>query len=357
MTVDLSTLNGTNGFRIDGIDLNDLSGFSVSNAGDVNNDGIDDIIIGARFGDPDGTGNAGESYIVFGKMGGFASSLDLSALNGTNGFRIDGVDITDNSGESVSGAGDVNGDGIDDIIIGAPDVSASDRDGSAYVVFGTDGGFAATFDLSSLNGANGLPITSGGPLEDLGAAVSSAGDFNGDGIADVIIGAPNADVDSSSGFNFSGRAYIVLGNTPALGSSIDLRFQPARVIILEGINTLDEFGFSVSSAGDINGDGLDDVIVGAYGADGNGRSDSGETFVVFGSSLTTGRTIDVSTLNGTTGFRLDGIDADDESGYSVSSAGDINGDGIDDIVIGAPLGGTTGEAYVVFGKPLDLLPA
>ena len=116
---DLATLDGINGFRIDGVDADDQSGFSVSSAGDVHGDGIDDLIIGPRNADPDGDASAGESYVVFGDAGGFSASLDPATLDGTNGFRIDGVDKGDLSGASVSSAGDVNGDGIGDIIVGA----------------------------------------------------------------------------------------------------------------------------------------------------------------------------------------------------------------------------------------------
>ena len=118
-SLELSSLNGTNGFVINGIDAYDYSGYSVSSAGDINNDGYDDIIIGARSADPNGD-DAGESYVVFGKASGtYSASLELSALNGTNGFVINGIDGYDNSGYSVSSAGDINNDGYDDIIIGA----------------------------------------------------------------------------------------------------------------------------------------------------------------------------------------------------------------------------------------------
>ena len=119
--INLADLDGSNGFVINGIDAADQSGISVSAAGDVNGDGIDDFIIGANLADPNGNSNTGENYVVFGSDTGFGASLELSTLDGTNGFVINGIDANDDNGRSVSAAGDVNGDGIDDIIIGAED--------------------------------------------------------------------------------------------------------------------------------------------------------------------------------------------------------------------------------------------
>src|SRR5436190_1455261 len=134
--LDLSSLNGTNGFKISGVAANDYSGYSVSSAGDVNGDGFADLIIGAYGADPHGP-FSGASYVVFGKGSGFAGNLDLSTLNGTNGLKISGVAAADKSGRSVSSAGDVNGDGFADIIIGAilADPNGANS-GASYVVFG-----------------------------------------------------------------------------------------------------------------------------------------------------------------------------------------------------------------------------
>lgn len=117
--IDLADLDGSIGFVIPGLEAGDLAGRSVSSGGDVNGDGFDDLIIGAYGADPDGKSFAGTSYVVFGKAGGFGTSFDLASLDGSNGFAISGADAFDNSGFSVSSAGDLNGDGTADLIIGA----------------------------------------------------------------------------------------------------------------------------------------------------------------------------------------------------------------------------------------------
>ena len=117
--IELSALDGSNGFVLNGVAAYDDSGGSVSGAGDINGNGIDDLIIGARGADPNGKGFSGQSYVVFGSKGGFSSTLGLSVLDGSNGMALNGRAVEDSSGISVSGAGDINGDGIRDLIIGA----------------------------------------------------------------------------------------------------------------------------------------------------------------------------------------------------------------------------------------------
>ena len=355
-SLDLGELNGTNGFVLRGIDDSDISGFSVSGAGDINGDGIDDLIIGAPGAAPDGKSSAGESYVVFGSSGGFDESLDLGELNGTNGFVLRG------SVYSVSGAGDINGDSIDDLIIGVPFAGNptgyygdNDGRGESYVVFGSGGGFDESLDLGELDGTNGFVLRGIDANDASGRSVSGAGDINGDSIDDLIIGASAAG-NPTGGTDYRGESYVVFGSSSGFDESLDLgELKGTNGFVLSGINANDASGLSVSGAGDINGDGIDDLIIGAPGADPDGKSSAGESYVVFGSSGGFDESLDLGDLNGTNGFVLRGIDDSDISGFSVSGAGDINGDGIDDLIIGAPSAdpdgkSSAGESYVVFGS-------
>ena len=361
----LADLDGSNGFVLPGINEGDKSGRSVSSAGDINGDGIDDIIIGApgageteSYNGYSFSNQQGESYVVFGSNEGFDAKLDLTNLDGSNGFVLRGVDIATTSGYSVSGAGDVNGDGIDDIIIGAP-IAYFDSDisgeGDSYVVFGNSEGFAAELELASLDGSNGFVLRGIEVNDDSGYSVSSAGDFNGDGIDDLLVG-----TSISFGRSFlaetEGESYVVFGSSEELAAEFDLAsLDGSNGLLLRGIDLSDYSGRSVSGAGDVNGDGIDDIIIGASRAGESVESsygnsydnNSGESYVIFGSSEGFDAELNLASLDGNNGFLLRGVDENDLSGFSVSDAGDVNGDGIDDIIIGAL---SAVESYVVFGN-------
>jgi hypothetical protein len=344
----LSSLSGAQGLRLDGILEGEESGVSVASAGDVNSDGFDDVIIGANGSSQHGN-SSGSAYVVFGSATQTASSLSLSTLTGANGFRIDGLNAYDGVGVSVSMAGDVNGDGLSDVIVGAFGVDGSESDaGAAFVVFGRKAGFPPVLDVTQLNGSNGFRLSGSEPSGLAGFSVGGAGDVNGDGMDDMLAGA----VQENGSASYSGAAYVVFGKTTAFASELQLSaLNGSDGFKLNGVETLDAAGWSVSSRGDVNGDSIFDIVVSARLADGL----RGSTFVVFGKDTGFSSIIDLSSLNGSDGFRLVGETTSDVNGNSAAVTGDINGDGFDDVISGAPYGNEasnpTGRTYVVFGKP------
>jgi hypothetical protein len=365
--IDLSDLDGNIGFRLNGDANYHSSGSSVSTAGDINGDGFDDLMVSAYGRDP------GVSYVVFGKSSGFDATINLSDLDGSDGFRLDTKDlasyVVDLSTDSVSAAGDINGDGFDDLIVGDPDggtISVNDRyniyysshHGAGYVVFGKASGFDAVMDLSNLDGNDGFRLNGTKSGHYTGESVSNAGDVNGDGFDDVIIGAPGVST-YKNGITNNGASYVVFGKASGFDATMDLSdLDGNNGFRIDGKAEGDHSGVSVSTAGDVNGDGFDDLIIGSSEAgpkDNYGDSlGYGASYVVFGKASGFDATMDLADLNGSNGFRLGGVAEDDHSGYSVSSAGDVNGDGFDDLIVGAfgadPNGVYSGSSYLVFGK-------
>jgi hypothetical protein len=329
-----SILDGSNGFTIFGTTESADFGISIASAGDINGDGINDLIIGQS--DWAHSFTYAATYVVFGRADGFSSPIDLDNLDGSDGFRLVGGAQVDLLGGSVGGGGDINNDGFDDVIIATNGTATGGR--GAIVLYGKASGFDAIIDI----GAIGQPDTSvvrGAPVEH----VSVVGDINGDGFDDIAVTTP-----------YTNSVYVVFGTASGIPGSLELNsLSGANGFRVNG-RAGDQIGSSVAGAGDINGDGYDDLIIGGHLA--NDPADpnvNGGAFVIFGKASGFTRDVNVSSLNGANGFAFFGIPGS-YAGFSVASAGDFNGDGLDDILIGAPReydsGAIAGAVYVIYGS-------
>ncbi|MBB71468.1 MAG: hypothetical protein CMF50_03620, partial [Legionellales bacterium] len=343
-----SSLTGSNGFAVSGINAGGILS-RVGNVGDVNGDGLDDVGMGALLSDPNGVTNAGEAYVIFATKDTMPSAYDLSSPTVTNHLTIQGVNQDGNLGRLITSAGDVNNDGFDDIIIGAPELSSGGTISQAYVVFGSATGLlGSTLDVSTLNGTNGFSITGIDPNDRLGRAIDG-GDINGDGFSDIIIGASLANPNG----NDSGQAYVIFGKASGFAADIDpSALNGTDGFRLNGIATGENAGQSVAVVGDVNADGYNDFVVTAR--DG-GPGGNGEAYLIFGSADPFPADIELSSLNGVRGLRLLSSVADSNRfGQWVNAAGDTNGDGFDDFIIADreadPNGADSGRTFLYYGQ-------
>jgi len=249
----------------------DQFGRSVAFAGDFNNDGVDDVIVGAPTDDSNGF-KTGRAYIFFGQLDVGQFPLTLTAATDAD-VILNAQSTGDEFGDSVASAGDFNGDGKDDVIVNASRAGVNGiNSGRAYIFFG-----GVTGTINNPNTNADVILDGEDPFDQLGFPVASAGDFNGDGLSDVIAAAPGDDGNQSD----AGRAFIFFGQLDVGQFPRTLTGAIDADVILNGQITGDAFGAGAASAGDFNGDGVDDVIVGAAGDDPNGTS-SGAAFIFFG---------------------------------------------------------------------------
>jgi hypothetical protein len=276
----------------------------------VNGDGFDDVVIGGPFEDED---NAGRVYGYYGSATGLSKSSipDWTAVNDSKGSLF---------GNSVATAGDVNGDGFDDVIVGAPQYDTGDTEaGEARVYLGSAAGLEAT-PIWTAYGEQRFAW--------FGYSVGTAGDVNGDGYDDIIVGSPSA----ALGGDQTVYAYY--------GSAVGLSDSPDWIVTQSGEDALATFGRSVGTAGDVNGDGFDDVILGDAGI----NFQAGAAYVYCGSPNGL-RTFPDWTAIGDPGGGAQLF------GQSVGTAGDVNGDGFSDVIVGASAyGSMQGRAYLYYGS-------
>ncbi|MFO0690003.1 MAG: integrin alpha [Myxococcota bacterium] len=320
-------------------------GYSVASAGDVDADGFDDVIVGAYLANG-GQADEGSAFVYHGGARGFASGPITNAS-----VSMQSNQAGANLGFSLASAGDVNADGFDDFIVGAPGYDvAPGIDGAAFVFHGSSLGFAGL----NLAVANATLSSDQAGFSFFGLHVSSAGDVNGDGFGDVIVGAPlYSDPESQEG-----AAFVFLGSSSGVGSrssaAADARLQSNQVDA--------GFGQSVGSAGDVDGDGFGDVLVGAAGFDG-GTVDEGAAFIFSGgpAGIAHGDTTSAATRLESDQGASAGFFQIPMFGLNVASAGDINGDGYGDVVVGSPgfEAGTQdeGAAFVFLGSPTGVASA
>jgi hypothetical protein len=311
---------------------------------DVDADGYDDLVVGAWFWDKAPTNNIGATYVLFGDAA--VSGGDLQSPGDAGAARIDGPSVANAfTGFSVACLGDVNDDGFDDV--GISHYTAE----KVYVVLGAEE--FGSLDLTNI-GERGYEVQGDetNTLDyNVGFSMSPVGDYDDDGIDDYAIAGVVAD---TQGRTNNGRVWIVAGKEDV--ANVDL-IDPAEGEVLATIDGAldDERLGSVSLAGDVDGDGIDDFVLGSYTSTpwGSGVAVPGQAYVVFGQS---GAEIDLANL-GDAGFAIRGPERGrDRLGISVSGAGDVDGDGLDDLLIGADgvynaaTGERPGTAWVVWGR-------
>jgi len=333
----LSSIDSSKGMEFIGPVPNGNAGSTIGSIGDINGDGKTDLYIGSW----------GNSYVVFGGKN-LDGPLLLGQLDGTNGFQITGPFGQATVSIPIQAAGDVNGDGIGDSIIGSHGSFPGQptHQGAVFLLFGQKT-WPAVVDVGQLDGTNGAIFYGDQPNDAIGVAVSAAKDFNMDGIDDFMVSA-TGDGKSSS----RGKVYLIFGHNGTWPSpSALITLNGKNGVIFRGEGPYDDFGRSIAPAHNVDGTDRPVIIVGAPGANATDAATSlGRTYLFYGHPGPFPAVVEAAT-----GTIFVGAAEDRNSGNQVAALGDVNGDGLEDFIIGAPESSygnnsAIGKAYVVFGS-------
>ncbi len=344
-------LAGGGGVVLEGAPGDNSLSLKIDPAGDFNNDGFDDVIVGMPFIEAGFFDVPGRATIIYGSGGEdpLPDTISLAAP-GDRGTVITQFGDFESIGVDVSGIGDVNGDDIDDVIIASLPSPLADE--TAFIIYGSETP-DDTIVLEGLDETQGTRIT--GILDLAARRVSDIGDINNDGLDDFAVSLPGAAGDEFS----EGLIYVVFGREGGFGSTLVIdEIAEDEGFFIGGAPGNAFAGAELGPAGDVNGDGIDDLLIGAGVLPEDGPQQGG-VYVILGREEAFPVSYDLGELSGVDGYLITGDAPGDFAGFAIAGGADGNGDGIDDILIGAPgsdfAGADRGAVHVVYGQPSQQL--